>query len=396
MNLPAPTESNIRRPLNRRLDFWIFVLITIVLFILVRHYRYHNEASHQRHSAALVQVAPVTTADVPVYLSALGNVTPTYTITVKTQINGQLLRVLFKEGQMVKVGQVLAEIDPRPYEAQLMQYTGQLERDEALLANARLDLQRYQTLWKQNSVAKQTLDTQVALVHQYEGSVKLDQGLIATTQLNLVYCHITAPVNGRIGLRLVDPGNFVQTADTSGLFIIDTLDPITVIFTVAEDYIPDIIHAIYADKKFIVKAYDRQQNKLLATGTLLTMDNQIDPTTGTVKLRASFPNDHNILFPSQFVNVKLLVKILQNATIVPTAAIQYSVKDPYVFILNQNQTVSIRSVKLGVTVGDETVVTEGISVGQQVITEGVDQLTEGVKVTLAAKTLPSFVRPPTV
>jgi multidrug efflux system membrane fusion protein len=371
------------RPLNHRLRFWLSVLLIVIVLLLIRSY---YASSTQKSHAPLpppVVLSVAQTKDVPVYLSGLGNVIPTYSVTVKTQINGQLLRVLFKEGQMVKAGDLLAEIDPRPYQAQLVQYEGQLARDMALLANAKIDLQRYKTLWRQDSVAKQTYDTQTSVVQQDEGTVKIDEGLIQSTKLNLLYTEITSPVDGRVGLRLVDPGNYVQVSDTTGLAVIDTINPITVVFTLPEDNIPEVSSQVYANKTLIVKAYDRSQNKLLSTGTLLTIDNQIDPTTGTVKLKAQFKNDDNHLFPNQFVNVKLLVNTLKNAVTVPTAAIQQGTAGGYVYVLNADNTVSMIAVVSSVTEGTETVVTSGLSAGQSVVTEGTDKLADGMKVTVA-------------
>ena len=248
-----------------------------------------------------------------------------------------------------------------------------------LLTNALIDLNRYQKLFKQDSISEQTLATQSALVEQYRGAIKIDQGLIDTVKVNLIYCEITAPMNGRIGLRLVDPGNFVQTSDTNGLAVINTLNPITVIFTVAEDYIPQISQQMDKGKPLKVEAYDRSGQKLLASGSLLTMDNQVDPNSGTVKLRAQFANEANRLFPSQFVNVKLLVEILHHATVVPTAAIQYGAKESFVYVLKSDNTVAMQAVILGVTVADFTTVT-GLMPGQFVVIEGADKLTEGVEV----------------
>lgn len=349
------------REFNRSLTFWVVVLIIVVFYGVTRH---HNQAkSVKMANGALTQVvlAASRISNVPVYITALGNVAPTYSVTVKTQINGTLLRVLYKEGQLVREGELLAEIDPRPYEAQLVQYEGQLERDQALLANARVDLVRYKRLWRQDSVSQQTLATQESLVEQYEGAVKTDQGLLDATKVNLIYTRITSPINGRVGLRLVDPGNFVQTTDSSGLMIINTLNPITVIFTIPENNIPEVAKKVYDSKVLTVEAYDRTQNILLATGKLLTIDNQVDPTTGTVKLRAQFANDDNRLFPSQFVNIKLLITTLLNATIVPTAAIQYGSQGPFVYLLHTNLTVSATPVTVGVTVGDNTSISTGLS-----------------------------------
>ncbi len=370
--------SSPRRPIRHTRRFWL-ALLALALILLIFQKEEFNWLLRPHAPPLPVVVAPTQNKDVPVYLSALGAVTPTYSVTVKTQINGILLRVLFREGQMVKAGDLLAEIDPRPYQAQLLEYEGQLQRDSALLANALIDLKRYQTLYKQDSVSQQTLATQRALVEQYRGAVKLDQGLIDTVKVNLIYCEITAPVDGRIGLRLVDPGNFVQTSDTNGLAVINTLNPITVIFTLAEDYIPQVLQQMDSGQPLAVEAYDRSQQTLLAEGVLLTMDNQVDPNTGTVKLRAQFANEKNQLFPSQFVNVKLLVNVLHHATVVQTAAIQYGAKDPFVYLLNPNDTVTVKPVIVGVTMGEYTTVT-GLGPGQFVVIEGADKLTDGAKV----------------
>jgi multidrug efflux system membrane fusion protein len=366
---------------HRTLTFWVIILL-IVLFIGLTH---QKSASNKTKSSSATQVVLTKSyqSNVPVYITALGNVTPTYSVTVRTQINGQLMSVLYKEGQLVKTGDLLAIIDPRPYEAQLVQYEGQLKRDLALLANARVDLKRYQRLWKQDSISEQTLATQISLVEQYEGNVKTDQGLIEGTKVNLIYTRITSPIDGRVGLRLVDPGNFVQTTDTTGLMVINTLNPITVIFTIPEDNIPDVAKQIYDNQPLTVEAYDRDQNKLLSTGKLLTIDNQVDPTTGTVKLRAQFPNDDNRLFPSQFVNVKLYVKTISNATIVPTAAIQYSPKGPFVYQVNNDLTVMAKPIKVGTVAGDNTAIIAGLLAKQLVVIEGADKLTDGAKVDVA-------------
>lgn len=357
-----------------KLRFTLLAVLVVLLLLLL-----HSIFSNHKKAVAPpvpVVVASVLSKDVPVYIPALGAVTPTYTVTVRTQINGQLMQVYYKEGQMVKSGEMLALIDPRPYEAQLTQDEGQLKRDEALLANARIDLKRYQTLWKQDSVSQQTLATQAALVQQYEGAVQLDQGLIQGVRVNLIYTRITAPVDGRIGLRLVDPGNYVQTADTTGIAVITTLTPITVIFTIPEDDVPQVLKQINSGKILTAYAYDRAQIHLLATGKLLTMDNEIDPTTGTVKLRAQFDNKDNHLFANQFVNVNLLVTTLKQATVVPTAAVQHTNDGTFVYLLNGDK-VTVQLVEIGIASGDDTVVTKGVKTGQSVVIEGVEKLTDG-------------------
>jgi multidrug efflux system membrane fusion protein len=386
---PIKPEEQLKRPFTSS-DLWLIIsLIVMVLSLIWFFHAMRQSKEHSLQPLAVVS-ALASSKDVPVYLSALGNVTPTYNVTVKTQINGILLKVFFKEGQLVKAGDLLAQIDPRPYEALLTQYEGNLKSDTALLANAKIDLQRYQTLWKQDSVAQQTLATQQALVKQYEGAIKTDQGLIQSTKVSLIYCRITSPIDGRIGLRLVDAGNVVQTADTTGIAEINTLNPITVIFALPEDTVPQIIPQVYAGKTLEVHAYDRQQNRLLATGTLLTIDNHIDPTTGTVKLRATFDNKENKLFPNQFVNVKLLVHTIRQATLVPTQAIQHNLSNDFVYLLRADHTVAVQPVVTGPVSGSETVILKGIAPKQAVIIEGTDKLAEGSKVT-EQKPFPSLV-----
>ncbi len=382
MESPTPPSKKQKEPLHRHLLFWI-ILLCILAFIKLSQTENENKKTASNNLPVQVVLAKVATSNVPVYLTAIGNVAPTYSVTVHTQVNGTLLNVFYKEGQLVKQGDLLAQIDPRPFEAQLMQYQGQLQRDKALLVNARIDLKRYQTLWKQNSVAQQTLATQISLVHQYQGAVKTDKGLIQATKVNLIYAHITSPISGRVGLRLVDPGNIVQTTDTNGLLVINTLNPITVIFTLPEDNIPAVAKLVYSQHVLPVDCYDRNQEIKLATGYLLTIDNQVDPTTGTVKLRAQFANQDNRLFPSQFVNVKLLINTLMNATILPTAAIQYSAAGPFVFALKDDLTVTMKPVKIGVTNGENTTISTGIQPNELVITEGADKLIEGSKVNVA-------------
>ena len=261
-----------------------------------------------------------------------------------------------------------------------------------MLANARLDLKRYQTLWKQNSISQQTLATQVSLVKQYEGAVQVDQGLINVAKVNLIYCRITAPISGRIGLRLIDPGNVVQTSNATGIAVINTMQPITVIFSIPEDSIPDVVQALTVEKTLLVQAFDRQQKRLLAQGKLLTMDNQIDPSTGTVRLKAQFNNKENELFPNQFVNIQLLIKTLHQVTTVPTAAIQYGANGNFVYLLHADNTVSTQSIMTGVTTSDETVIDTGIVAGQSVVVMGADNLSDGAKVEVVSDKASSPLR----
>jgi multidrug efflux system membrane fusion protein len=382
-NNPTGATINSHQPFYHKWRFWLIAtLLLIIVTIVVHYYRLQSTNSKQKKSAVPVITTIAKSNNVPVYLSALGTVTPTFSVTVRTQLSGKLWHVLFQEGQDVKVNDVLAEIDSRPYQAQVLQFEGQLKRDLALLANAKVDLKRYDILNRENSISEQAWATQASLVKQLEGTVKLDEGQLEGARVNLNYCIITSPINGRVGLRQVDPGNFVQVSDTNGLAIINTLNPIQVIFTLPEDSIPQVIKAIVSNKKLEAYAYDRAMQKLLSKGSLLTIDNQINTTTGTVKLKAQFENIDYHLFPNQFVNVRLLVDMLKNATVVPTAAIQQGVNGSFVYRLNTNNTVSVTPVVVGITSGDNTTVSSGIVPGQSVVVEGVDKLTDGATVTI--------------
>jgi membrane fusion protein, multidrug efflux system len=329
-----------------------------------------------------VVAAGASKGEVKVTYDALGSVTPLATITVKTQVNGQLMRIGYEEGQIVHKGDFLAEIDPRPFEATLKQAEGALARDEALLEEARLDLKRYETLVAQDSIAQQQFDTQKALVHQDEGTVKIDQGVVDTAKVNLLYTHITAPVTGRVGLRLVDPGNTVQTSDSGGVVVITQIDPISVIFSVPEDNEPQIMARMLSGATLEVAAFDRSGTTLLATGKVSTIDNQIDTSTGTVKLRALFDNKDLKLFPSQFVNARLLIDTLQDAIVVPSSAILRGAPGTYVYVINPDKTVTVRVVKLGPSQGERQSILAGLEPGESVVVDGSDKLREGAKVTL--------------
>jgi len=293
------------------------------------------------------------------------------------------MRVLFKEGQLVRSGELLAQIDPRPFEVQLIQAEGQMARDQAQMKNAQLDLERYRDLFKQNFIPKQQLDTQEAMVRQYEGIVKADQGQIDNAKLQLTYSSITAPINGRVGLRLVDPGNIVHANDPNGLLVITQLQPITVVFALAEDHLPAVFERLKAGTPLVVEAFDREQKRKLATGTLLTVDNQIDPTTGTVRLKAVFANEDGALFPNQFVNARLLLDTKQGAVVVPSAAVQRGPKGTFVYVVNQaEQTVSVRAITVGVTQGEDASIETGLASGEMVVIDGTEKLREGSKVEL--------------
>jgi multidrug efflux system membrane fusion protein len=331
-------------------------------------------------------VVPVATAvvrkgDIGVYTNALGIVTPVYTVMVKSRVDGQLMSVNYTEFQMVRQGDSLVEIDPRPYQAQVVQMEGQLVRDKALLANANIDLERYKIASASNAIPEQLLATQRATVRQYEGTVELDEGQLSNAVVQLIYAHITAPISGRVGLRLVDPGNIVHATDTNPLAVITQLQPITVVFSVAEDCLPEILEQLNQGEKLSVEAYDRDRElgKKLATGELLTLDNQIDTTTGTLRLKANFANEDNSLFPGQFVNVKLLVRTERGVLLVPTAAVQRSPEGTFVYVVQTNQTVAIRPVKMGRTEGDVAAV-EGLEAGEIIAADNFNRLQDGVKV----------------
>ena len=318
--------------------------------------------------------------DIGVYDSGLGAVTPLATVTVRTRVDGQLVSVRYREGDTVQKGDLLVEIDDGPYQAVLTQAEGQLIRDQATLENARIDLARYQQLVPLKAIPEQQLATQQATVHQYEGVVKVDQGQIESANVNLAYCKITAPVTGRIGLRLVDTGNIVHTSDTNGLVVITQMDPISAIFTISEDQLPPVLQKIAAGQTLQVDAYDRDVKTKLAQGSLTTLDNQIDPTTGTLKLRATFDNSKGTLFPNQFINARLLVQEKHGVTLVPTATIQRNSQATYVYVVKADSTVTVRPITIGTTEGDDSEVTSGLMPGEVVVMTGVDKLQEGTKV----------------
>jgi multidrug efflux system membrane fusion protein len=343
-----------------------------------------------------VAVTVARRGNLPVYITSIGTVTSVYTVTVTSRVAGEVMEVYYKEGQIVKKGDPLVLIDPRPYEAAYVQAQGQLARDQALLANARIDLQRYKLALAQHAVPEQTYATQQATVAQYEGTVTLDQGNLAAAKLNLDYTRIVAPISGRVGLRSVDPGNNVQAIATTGLVTIAQLQPITVIFTMAENYISEVEHEVRLGHTLRVDALDNQDQHLLASGTLLTLDNLVDTATGTVRGRASFANEHNQLFPNEFVNARLLVHTLHGATIIPTAAIQRNGEQAFVYVVQTaTGTAELRNIQVIDITGEQAAVT-GVNPGETLVTDGFARLTNGAKVSIrpgAASTAPAASHP---
>jgi multidrug efflux system membrane fusion protein len=353
--------------------------------------RGNNGQGNFNQNAVAVSVAQVTMGDINVRIPALGTIVPLQSVTVRSQISGQLQKIAFKEGQLVHAGDFLAQVDPRPYEATLAQQRGTLRKDQSLLADAKLDLKRFEELIKEDSVAQQQLDTQRALVEQYEGQIESDQAQIRATELNLTYCHIVSPVTGRVGLRQVDVGNYVTPGDTNGLVIVTQLDPITAIFAVPEDYVEALMQRVHDDKATLqVEAYDKGSNTKLAVGKLASLDNQIDTTTGTIKMRAQFDNKDGKLFPNQFVNIQLLQNTLHDQMLMPAAAVHRGapngVNSTFVYLVNADKTASVRPVKLGVADGETVAVVSGLNEGDMVVTEGGDRLRDGAPVELPADT----------
>jgi membrane fusion protein, multidrug efflux system len=381
---------------------WIAALVALVLFgWLIIHFFFKPKPKPPVQAGVPVSTGMVRQGDIGIYLDALGTVTPVYTVTVTSRVTGELTDVYYTEGQMVKKNDLLATIDARPYQALLTQAQGQLARDQALLKNARLDLVRYQNAFEQHAIPEQQLATQQALVEQDAGAVELDQGNMAAAQVNVDYTRITSPINGRVGLRSVDPGNIVSADGATGLATVTQIQPITVIFDISEDDLPQVTEQLAAGRTLGVTALDRSQQHKLAEGSLITIDNQINPTTGTVRARATFPNRKSELFPNQFVNARLLVKTLTKVVLVPSAAIQRNNDAAFVYTVQPNDTVVSRDVKITAVDGETTAIT-GVNAGEKIVTDGFDKLQSGSKITIrtpqaaapAASAAPAATPPP--
>ncbi len=366
---------------------WILLLLILAvpLLLVLHHHEGAKKAAAARPATPGITITSATAqkGNIGVYLDAIGTVTPVYTDSITSQVDGLVVAVHYTEGQRVREGDPLVDIDSRPYRAMLLQAQGALERDQSVLAQAQMDLERYRAAWARNAIAKQTLDDQEKLVLTYEGTVKNDQGTVQFDQIQVDYCHITAPIAGRVGLRLVDPGNVVQSAGTITLALITQLEPITVIFTIPEDSLGQVEARLNAKAKLPVDAFDRTAQKKIASGSLLTLDNQIDTTTGTVKGRALFANTNDALFPNQFVNTRLLVNTLEGVTLIPSSAIQQNGQASFVYLI-QNNFAHMRSVTPGVTNGGATQV-EGINPGDVVANSSFDKLQDKVAVVISGK-----------
>ena len=390
--LPAPPPPSRQSKLVRALVWIALLLIFAVAFYLIlrRHDVSKSAAAPGRGAGGAVSltVAPAVKGNIGVYLNSIGTVTPVYTASITSQSTGPVTRVYFREGQTVHKGDPLMDIDPRPYQATLLQAQGVLERDEGILAQATMDLNRYRDAWSRNAIPRQTLDDQEKIVLQDQGTVKNDQGTVQYDQVQLSYTHITAPFTGRIGLRLVDPGNVIQATGTTALAVITQIEPITVIFTIAEDYLGQIQPRLRQRAVLPVEALDRTGLTPIATGTLLTLDNQIDTTTGTVKARAVYPNKNEAMFPNEFVNTRLLVNTLQGATLIPTSAVQHNGTQAFVYVIDSSNVAHLRTIQAGITEGGNTQVT-GVNPGEVLANSSFDRLQDKAKVMISKTPPPS-------
>lgn len=369
---PAPEHTASRH----HYGVWIVLIVLIIIGVVV--YRMHVSAASSKGkdtgtAPISVGVTEARKRDVPYYLTGLGTVTAFNTVTVHTRVDGQIMQVSFREGQFVHQGDVLVEIDPRPYQVALEQAEGQLAKDLASQNDAKVDLSRYQTLWQEGVIPRQQLDSQQATVGQYDGAIKSDQAAIDNEKLQLTYCHITSPIDGRVGLRLVDPGNIVHATDTNGMIVITQVQPIAVIFTLPEDVLPQVAAQMRVGA-LTVEAYSRDNNAKIAQGVLLTIDNQIDPTTGTIKLKAQFDNHDLSLWPNQFVNARVLLSVRQNATVIPTAGIQSGAQGPFVFVVGSDKKAKVRPIQVDFAEGNISVVRQGLNPGEQIVVDGADKL----------------------
>lgn len=399
MNPPGTNTLPARR--GRRWAILVAVLLTVAgaTFLLSQRVQTNTPASERGKKgkgggAIPVGITPVEQGDIGVYINALGTVTPVYSVTVTSRVTGELMEVHYREGQIVHKGDLLAVIDPRPYQAIVTQAEGQLARDRATLKNSYIDLDRYKMIYAQKAIPEQTLATQQAVTEQNEGTVKVDQGNFEAAKVNLEYTRITAPIDGRVGLRLVDPGNIVQANGTAGLLTVAQLQPITVMFTIAEDYVSDVSSQLRSGRKLEVDALDRSNQTELAKGTVLTIDNAIDPTTGTVKIRSSFANKDYRLFPNEFVNARLLLKTLKKANLIPTAAIQRNNDVAFVYVVDQSNAVKMRKVTIATTDGNTAAVT-GVNPGERLVTDGFDRLQDGTKVVVRSSSEENTATPGT-
>ncbi|PYQ66478.1 MAG: multidrug transporter subunit MdtA [Acidobacteria bacterium] len=384
---PAPREAGKRSRWPWVVGIGVLAVVAVLLLVRSGHrQKAQAQAAKAKAAARTVPVAglPARTGDLGVYLTGLGSVTAINTVTVRTRVDGQLIKVAFREGQLVRGGELLAQVDPRPFQVQLIQAEGQRGKDEAALKNARLDLERYRILVQQDSIPRQQMDTQAALVNQLEATLKTDQGQIESAKLNLTYSRITAPISGTVGLRLVDPGNIVHAADPNGIVVITEVQPIAVLFTIPADRLPQVMQQLRAGRALTVEAYDRDMKKKLAQGSLLAVDNQIDAGTGTVRLKAIFDNADYSLYSNQFVNARLLVDTVRGAVLIPTAAIQRGPQSTYVYVVGRNGTVDMRNVDVQLTEGDDTAIKKGVAAGEILVVDGVDKLQPGTKVALAS------------